>query len=89
MAMGATTRQIIGLVLQIGMVQAGTGLAIGLAASLAVNRLLRAELVQVSPGDPLVLLGASAALIVSVALGCAIPARRAARVDPLVALRYE
>ncbi len=56
---------------------------------MAVNRLLRAELVQVSPGDPLALLGASAALIVSVALGCAIPARRAARVDPLMALRYE
>ena len=54
-----------------------------------IRRLLRAELVQVSPGDPLALLGASAALIVSVVLGCVIPARRAARVDPLVALRYE
>ena len=83
--MGATARQITGLVIQIGIVQAGTGLAIGLVASLAVNRLLRAELVQVSPGDPLALLGASAALIVSVVLGCVIPARRAARVDPLVA----
>jgi ABC-type antimicrobial peptide transport system permease subunit len=89
MAMGATARQITGLVIQIGIVQAGTGLAIGLVTSLAVNRLLRAELVHVSPGDPLVLLGASAALIVSVVLGCVMPARRAARVDPLVALRYE
>ena len=89
MAMGATARQITGLVIQIGIVQAGTGLAIGLVASVAVNRLLRAELVQVSPGDPLALLGASAALIASVVLGCVIPARRAARVDPLVALRYE
>ena len=89
LAMGATARQIIGLVIRAGAVQVGSGLAIGLAASLAVNRLVRAELVQVSADDPFALIFASAALIISAALGCLIPARRAARVDPLVALRYE
>jgi putative ABC transport system permease protein len=89
MAMGATARQILTAVFQAGFLQLGTGLAIGLAASLAVNRLLQAELVQVSPGDPLALVVASATLIVAAALGCLIPARRAIRVDPLVALRYE
>jgi ABC-type antimicrobial peptide transport system permease subunit len=89
MAMGATARQILTAVFQAGILQLGTGLVIGLAASLAVNRLLQAELVQVSPGDPLALVVASVTLIVAAALGCLIPARRAIRVDPLVALRYE
>ena len=62
---------------------------IGLAASLAVNRVLKAELVQVSPGDPAALVLSSAALILSAALGCWIPARRAMRVDPAVALRND
>ena len=89
MALGATARQILTLVFQAGILQLGTGLAIGLIASVAVNRLLQAELVQVSPGDPLALVVASATLIVAAALGCLIPARRATRVDPLVALRCE
>ena len=57
--------------------------------SLAVNRLLQASLVQVSPSDPITLVVASAALILSAALGCLIPALRAMHVDPVVALRYE
>jgi putative ABC transport system permease protein len=89
LAMGATAHQIIGLVIQRGLVYVGSGLAIGLAASLAVNRIVRAELFQVSPDDPLALTFASTALIISAALGCVIPALRAARVDPLVALRYD
>jgi putative ABC transport system permease protein len=51
--------------------------------------LLEAELVQVSPADPAVLASASAVLIFSAVLGCLIPARRATRVDPVVALRQE
>jgi putative ABC transport system permease protein len=89
LAMGATARQIIGLVMQRGLLHVGSGLAIGVAASLAVNRLVRAELFQVSPDDPVALTFASAALIISAALGCVVPVRRAIRVDPLVALRYE
>jgi predicted permease len=89
MAMGATTRDVLELVLKQGMLPLGMGLIIGLAASLAVNRLLAAELVQISPSDPLALAAASATLVVSAALGCLIPARRAMRVDPVVALRHE
>jgi putative ABC transport system permease protein len=71
------------------MLPLGIGLAIGLTASLAVNRLLKAELVQVSPSDPITLAVASAVLILAATLGCLIPARRAMRVDPVVALRHD
>ena len=89
MAIGATARDIRKLVFSQGMLPLGIGLAIGLAASLAVNRLLKAELVQISPSDPITLMVASAALIFSATLGCLIPARRAMRVDPVIALRHE
>jgi putative ABC transport system permease protein len=89
MAMGATARDIRGLVLRQGMLPLGIGLAIGLTVSLAVNRVLKAELVQVSPSDPITLIVASAVLILAAMLGCLIPARRAMRVDPVVALRHE
>jgi ABC-type antimicrobial peptide transport system permease subunit len=71
------------------MVPLAIGLAAGLVASLAVNRLLESVLVQVSPSDPITLVVASAVLILSATLGCLIPARRAMRVDPLVALRHD
>ena len=89
MALGATARDMLSLVFRQGMFPVGIGLTVGLAASLALNRLLQAELVQVSPGDPIVFVVTSVTLILSAALGCYLPARRAARVDPLVALRYE
>jgi ABC-type lipoprotein release transport system permease subunit len=60
-----------------------------LAASFAVNRLLKSMLVQVSPADPITLVVTSAVLIMAALLGCLIPARRAMRVDPVVALRNE
>jgi ABC-type antimicrobial peptide transport system permease subunit len=71
------------------LVPLGIGLIIGLAASLAVTRVLTAELVQVSPTDPITLVVASAVLMVAAMLGCLIPARRAMRVDPVVALRHD
>jgi putative ABC transport system permease protein len=89
MAIGATAADIRKLVILQGMLPLGIGLSIGLAASFAVNRLLKAELVQVSPSDPITLVVASSALILSATLGCLIPARRAMSVDPLVALRHE
>ena len=89
MAIGGTARDILQLVFVQGMFPLGIGLAIGLAASLAVNRVLKSELVHVSPADPLTLAVASAVLILAAMLGCLIPARRAMRVDPVVALRHE
>jgi putative ABC transport system permease protein len=86
MAIGATSRDIVALVAQQAMVPAGIGLVIGLAGSMAVNRLLRSELVQVAPTDPLTLALVAAVLVFSAALGCWVPARRAMRVDPVVAL---
>jgi ABC-type antimicrobial peptide transport system permease subunit len=65
------------------------GLALGLPASMALGRALRGALVGVSPFDPLTLLGVVAILAVAGVLGCAIPARRALRVDPVEALRCE
>ncbi len=89
MAIGGTPRDILKLVLRQGMLPLGIGLAIGLTASLAVNQVLKSMLVQVSPFDPVTLVAASAVLILSGMLGCLIPARRAMRVDPVVALRNE
>ena len=89
MAIGATASDILDLVFKQGMLYVGVGLGIGLAASLAINRLLKAELVQVSPSDPITLAVVSATLIVAAILGCLIPARRAMQVDPVVALRHD
>ncbi len=89
MAMGATARDILELVFRLGMAPLGIGLTIGLATSLAVNRVLKTMLIQVSPADPMTLVVASVTLIVSASLGCLIPARRAMRVDPVVALRHD
>jgi len=89
MAMGAAAPDILRLVLVQGLIPLGIGLTIGLTASLAVNRMLQSLLVQVSPSDPMTLTLAAAVLTVSALLGCLIPARRALRVDPVVALRYE
>lgn len=89
MAIGATPRDIRKLVLTQGMLPLGIGLAIGLAGSFAVNRLLQSQLVSVSPSDPITLAVASGVLIFAATLGCLIPARRAMRVDPVIALRHE
>jgi putative ABC transport system permease protein len=89
MAIGASQRDIRAMVLRQGMVPMGIGLVIGLAGSLAVNRVLRSALVQVSPEDPAALAGAAALLVLAATLGCLIPARRAARTDPMSAIRHE
>jgi putative ABC transport system permease protein len=88
-AMGAMARDILALVFRQGMLPVGIGLTLGLAAALAVTPILKSQLVQVSPADPITIVVASATLIVAATLGCLIPARRALRVDPVVALRHE
>jgi hypothetical protein len=89
MALGATSRSILGLVVGRGMKQLAAGLVLGLAAALAVTRLMREVLFGVSPYDPLVF-GTVIAVIGLVGLAaCWLPARRAAHLPPLEALRHE
>jgi putative ABC transport system permease protein len=88
-ALGASTGSVLRLILGQGLVLAGLGLALGMAASLAGTRMLTSVLFQVRPTDPLVNL-AVAALVGVVALAASyIPAWRASRIDPLAALRGE
>jgi putative ABC transport system permease protein len=89
MALGAQSRDILLLVLKRGMGLAMLGLAIGLAASFALTRLMQSLLFEVSASDPMVF-GLIALLLAAVAFAaCVIPARRAMKIDPMVALRYE
>jgi predicted permease len=89
MALGAQPAEILRLVLVGGMRLAGLGAVVGLAASLGMSRFLRSELFHVSAVDPLTFASMAAALIAAALLASYIPARRAPRVDPMVALRYE
>jgi putative ABC transport system permease protein len=88
-ALGASRRDVLGLVLQQGMRLAIAGAAIGLVAAAIAARGMRAVLYEISPHDPLTLLAVSVTLIAIAALACYVPARRAMRVDPIVALRAE
>ena len=89
MALGAQSRDILWLVLKRGMGLALAGLAIGLASSLALTRLMQSLLFEVSASDPIVFAFIALLLGVVAFAACVIPARRATKVDPMVALRYE
>jgi putative ABC transport system permease protein len=89
MAIGGTAGDIRTLVIRQGMLPLAIGLAIGLGASFAVNRALQSLLVHVAPADPIAFGVTSVVLIAAGLMGCWIPARRAMRVDPVVALRHE
>jgi putative ABC transport system permease protein len=89
MALGAQAGDVLIMVLKQGMVLAAGGAAIGVALALLLGRLISTLLFGISGRDPLTLAGVSLALTIVALLACYIPARRAARVDPLVALRYE
>ena len=88
-AMGATAGDILALVFKQGVRPVGAGLALGLAASVVVNRVLASQFVGVSPSDPITLIVATVVLVLSATLGCWIPAHRATKIDPLVALRRD
>lgn len=89
MALGAQGREVMTLVIRQGMLLALIGVAIGLAGSLALTRLMESLLFEVSTTDLTTFAGVAAALIGVALLACWIPARRASRVDPMTALRCE
>ena len=89
MALGAEKSDVLKMVVSQGLKLALIGVAIGIAGALAVTRFLSSLLYDVTPTDPLTFIGVSLILIAVALLACYIPARRAAKVDPIVALRYE
>ncbi len=89
MAMGADTRQIARMVLREALWLAAIAVAIGLAGAIALTRVMGSLLYETSPNDPTTLAISAAAILIVATAAALIPARRATRVDPLVALRYE
>lgn len=88
-ALGAQTVDVLGMVLKNGMKLSLIGVAIGLAAAFALTRVMASLLFEVTPTDAMTYAIVSVGLLVVAFLGCYIPARRAAKIDPLVALRHE
>jgi predicted permease len=89
LALGAQNRNILRMVLRQGLGLAIAGAAVGLAGAVIVARFMAGLLYGVQPTDPLTFLGVAALLTVVALIACYIPARRALRVDPMIALRYE
>ena len=88
-ALGAQVRDVVGLVVTQGLRVVGLGIAIGLVGAVATTRVLRSLLYGVAATDPATLVAVSMGLVAVAALAAYVPARRATRVDPMVALRHE
>ncbi|MCX5644854.1 MAG: ABC transporter permease [Phycisphaerae bacterium] len=89
MALGAAAPGVVRMMLRQGMTLVGIGIGLGLGAACALTRVLRGMLYGVSPMDPLTLAAGALLLSLIALVACYLPARRAARIDPMVALRYE
>ena len=89
MALGAQSQQVLKLVLRQGMLLAGVGVLVGIAIALPITRFASTLLYGVSVWDPVTYISISLLLTAVALLACYIPARRATRIDPLVALRFE
>jgi putative ABC transport system permease protein len=89
MALGAERRTVVRMIIQQGLGMTFAGLVTGIVAALGLTRLMASLLYDVKPTDPTTFVLVTAALTVAALAACGAPALRAARVDPLVALRYE
>jgi predicted permease len=89
MALGAESGQVSWLILKRGLVQVAIGLTLGLAGAFGVTRVMRRVLIGVTPTDPLTFAAITVLLTIVAIAACLLPARRATRVDPLIALRAE
>ena len=89
MALGADSKDVLKLILGKGLMMTIIGVSIGIGGALGLSRFLSGLLYGVKPTDPLTYIAVSLILIAVALLACYIPARRAARVDPMVALRFE
>ena len=88
-ALGAQSASLLGLVLRQAIVIAVTGAIFGIIGSLLLMRLLASQLFEIKPGDPVTLIGAALLMMIVALVASWIPARRATKVDPMIALRYE
>src|SRR4029453_4959741 len=88
MALGAQRRNVFRMIAGQGMRLVSIGLLIGLGAAFALTRLIRSLLFEVSPTDSITFVGVAVLLVTVALLACYLPARRATKVDPLLALRY-
>jgi putative ABC transport system permease protein len=89
MALGADRSLVVAMVLRGAFGQVGIGLALGIPAAIGAGHLIASQLFGVRPWDPLILSGSTLLLGLAALIAAVIPARRAMRVDPMVALRYE
>jgi len=88
-ALGAQSGSLLGLVLRQAVVLTVTGAVIGIIGSLLLMRLLASQLFEIKPGDPVTLIGAVLLMMIVAVAASWVPARRATKVDPMIALRYE
>ena len=88
-ALGASSMDVVKMILKVGVVMAGAGLALGFLGALALTRLLATLLFGVGARDPTTIVGVAVILAVVALLASYLPARRAAKVDPMICLRYE